>query len=911
MLIKHLHTLNPAHSCLSQRTILFICLLLYFCFQHTNAWCAAPDKVRLQLKWYHQFQFAGYYAAQTKGYYRDEGLDVDLIEGSKDRPPDKMVLEHKADFGVHDGGDLVYRRLQGDPLIAIASIFQHSPYSIISKSSSGIRHPSDLIGRTVMITQDQGSAQIVAMLRREGIKVKSVLDQEPVRFAAHSRRLDDLIEGRVDAMSGYLTDMPYTMKQKGIEARVMRPLEYGIDYYGDTLFTSNEFLKSSPDVVARFRRASLKGWEYAMANPDEVAGMIMALHTVRPVKLDTQSLLAEADAMKNIVLPMLVETGNMNPGRWEKMAEIYQELGMVSSTDRLKGFVYETDLDKQASKQWIKLLALASGSISLLAIISLVWVKMLRSQVKVRTKKLEDVSTLQRAILENASYAIISTNLDGIITSFNFAAEKLLGYSPEEVVGKHTPALYHLQEEIAARGEELTRLYKEPIEGFEVLVAPARRNAPYERSWTYVRKDGAQLPVQLGISAMYDESGVITGFLGIAIDISEKLKAEDEQRRLQEQVHQNHKMDVLGHLAGGIAHDFNNMLAGIMASAELLKRRIAEDDKNMRFVNTIINAASRSAELTRELLAFSRKGQITFVPVSIHETIDSVIALLERTIDKNITIETRLLAENPVVTGDAVLLQSALLNLAVNSRDAMPSGGTLSFATTTVTLDATIELTQPFEITPGQFLELTLSDTGTGMTKDVIEHIFEPFYTTKGHGKGTGLGLATVYGTIKNHHGAINIYSEPGMGTVFKVYLPACCEEPHTTDAFESVSGSGGILIIDDESILRSVAQDLLEDLGYTVFVAEDGNQALEIYTRESCQIQLVLLDMIMPGLSGKETLLRLRELNPEVKVLFCSGFHREGTNDELIQLGAQGFIQKPYSRAEMSRAIAQIISRL
>jgi PAS domain S-box-containing protein len=900
----------PAYSRIFLRTTLSICLSLYFCFQHTCAWCSPPDKIRLQLKWYHQFQFAGYYAAQTKGYYRDEGLEVELIEGSKDRPPDKMVLEHKADFGVHDGGDLVYLRLQGDPVVAIAAIFQHSPYAIISKSSSGIRHPSDLIGRTVMITQDQGSAQIVAMFRREGIKVKSALDQDPVRFVAHSRKLDDLIEGRVDAMSGYLTDMPNSLKQKGIEARVMRPLEYGIDYYGDTLFTSNEFLKASPDVVARFRRASLKGWEYAMAHPAEIAGMILALPTARPVKLNVQSLLAEADTMKDIVLPMLVETGNMNPGRWEKMAGIYQELGMVPSADRLKGFIYETDPDKQASKQWIKLLAFASGSISLLAIISLAWIRMLRSQVKVRTRELEDVSTFQRAILENASYAIISTNLDGVITSFNLAAEKLLGYSAEEVIGTQTPALFHLQEEVAARGEELAHFYKEPIEGFEVFVAPARRSARYERSWTYVRKDGSHLPVQLGISAMHDESGGITGFLGIAIDISEKLKVEAEQQHLKEQIHQNHKMDVLGHLAGGIAHDFNNMLAGIMASAELLKRRITEDDKNMKYVNTIINAAGRSAELTRELLAFSRKGQITFAPVSIHETIDSVIALLERTIDKNIIIETRLLAENPVVTGDAVLLQSALLNLAVNARDAMPLGGTLSFATTTVSLDANIELTHPFEITPGQFLELTLSDTGTGMTKGVIEHIFEPFYTTKSHGKGTGLGLSTVYGTIKNHHGAINIYSEPGMGTAFKVYLPTCCEDPHTADAFESVSGSGGILVVDDEAILRSVAQDLLEDLGYTVYVAEGGNQALEIYARKSGQIQLVLLDMIMPGLSGKETLLRLQELNPEVKVLFCSGFHHEGTNDELIQLGAQGFIRKPYLPTAMSKAIAEIINR-
>jgi len=383
----------------------------------------------------------------------------------------------------------------------------------------------------------------------------------------------------------------------------------------------------------------------------------------------------------------------------------------------------------------------------------------------------------------------------------------------------------------------------------------------------------------------------------------------NQQTRLQDQLHQAQRMEVIGQLAGGIAHDFNNMLAGIMVSAELLKRRLKGDEGNLKLITTILEASRRSADLTRELLAFSRKGLSAFLPLSIHGSITSVIAILERTLSKNISIETRLLAENHVVKGDEALLQNALLNLAINARDAMPDGGVLSLSTANVFLDSAAVINQPFEVSPGHFLELSLSDTGIGMTSEIIEHIFEPFFTTKDQGKGTGLGLAAVYGTVSQHHGTINVYSEPGLGTVFKVYLPVSDETPVVASEGEAVSRNGGILYVDDEAILLSTGQSLLEDLGYSVLLAENGMQAIEIYAREREHIQLILLDMIMPGLNGKETFLQLLEIDPDVRVLFCSGVHQEGTAEELIQLGAKGFIQKPYSRVALSRAVAKAIA--
>jgi signal transduction histidine kinase/CheY-like chemotaxis protein len=415
-------------------------------------------------------------------------------------------------------------------------------------------------------------------------------------------------------------------------------------------------------------------------------------------------------------------------------------------------------------------------------------------------------------------------------------------------------------------------------------------------------KNGERLWISWANKAILDSDGQLIELLSVGQNITER-------RQLEQQLLQQQKLESLGRLAGGIAHDFNNMLAGIMASAELLKRRLSGDERNIKSVATILEASQRSAELTHELLTFSRKGHIAFIPVSVHETISTVISLLERTIDKRIRVETNLCAENCIITGDAALLQNALINMAINACDAMPEGGTLSITAANVQLDLSTTVGMPFDIAPGNFVELSISDTGTGITKDVIDHIFEPFYTTKGNGKGTGLGLASVYGTIKDHHGAINIHSEPGMGTIFKVYLPVSNACVQTLIVEKTVSGSGGILLVDDEAILRSAGQALLEDLGYTVYLAENGNQALEVYAQERGRIHLVLLDMIMPGMGGKETFLKLIEFDPAVRVLFCSGFHREGTNDELVHLGAKGFIQKPYTRSILSKTVTGAIS--
>ncbi len=506
--------------------------------------------------------------------------------------------------------------------------------------------------------------------------------------------------------------------------------------------------------------------------------------------------------------------------------------------------------------------------------------------LRVNLEVVESSSQKFKAVFDHSPITVALTTLpDGLFSEVNQAFIDMFGYSREEAVGKTTLELgVWLREDDRNRYLELLKKNKF-VNNFEVEMR---------------RKNGEEFTVFF--------SGTLLEIAGQAFALSAVMDIS-EQKRLQSQLNQTQKMDVIGQLAGGIAHDFNNMLAGIMASAELLKLRMDGNDKNLKMVNTILQAATRSADLTREMLSFSRKNNQISSPVSVNETIAAVVNLLEHTIDKRVQLKAILGVNDPVVMGDQSLLQNALLNLGVNARDAMPEGGTMTYATAEKQLDEIACRAANLSLEAGRYLEITVSDTGIGMTNSVIEHIFEPFFTTKETGKGTGLGLAAVYGTIKSHGGDISVLSKPGLGSVFRIYLPLVSAENGNKEQHDDyVTGNGGILIVDDEEMLREVGSDLLQDLGYTVYLAEDGEQALAIFAANRSAISLVILDVIMPKMGGKDAFLHLREQAPDLKVLFCSGFSPEGTGAELLQLGAVGFIQKPYTRSELSRAVAEAL---
>ncbi len=383
-----------------------------------------------------------------------------------------------------------------------------------------------------------------------------------------------------------------------------------------------------------------------------------------------------------------------------------------------------------------------------------------------------------------------------------------------------------------------------------------------------------------------------------------------ERVQLQERLRHSEKMEAIGQLAGGVAHDFNNQLACIMGFADLLRTKLKDTPEMARYAEMIVNASGRSAQLTKQLLAFARKGQYRATQLDVHELITESVQLLEHSLNKKTCIERHLDCQSPVILGDPSQLQNALLNIAINADAAMPDGGTLTFATRRVTLDAEFCRNQADEIEPGDYLEISLTDTGTGMEEHVLNRIFEPFFTTKPPGEGTGMGLAAVYGTVRNHNGTIHVESEFGNGTTFRLYFPVLDSPAGIaagTDEQEPESthhGEGCILVVDDEELVRDMAQALLQELGYTVLTAVDGPEGLRVFEEFKDFIDLVVLDMSMPGMNGRDTYLKMREVDPKVKAILSSGYGLASEVQEAINDGVLEFIHKPFQVNELSRVL-------
>ncbi|MHC4872750.1 MAG: PAS domain S-box protein [Planctomycetota bacterium] len=397
--------------------------------------------------------------------------------------------------------------------------------------------------------------------------------------------------------------------------------------------------------------------------------------------------------------------------------------------------------------------------------------------------------------------------------------------------------------------------------------------------------------------------GGVTQIMGTFQDITER-------SIMEEQLRQSEKMNAIGQLAGGIAHDFNNQLSGVLGYADMLETRL-EDEKLSKYAANIKKGAKRAAELTAQLLAFSRKGKNLSISVNIHKVIAEVIDILEHTIDKRISMQQTLKALPAATTGDPNQLQSAIFNIALNARDAMPRGGELIFETDLAELDESFCKDHPYEICTGTYLKISITDNGEGMDAETQKHIFEPFYTKKEQGKGTGMGLASVYGTIRNHNGAISVCSEVGHGTTFNIYLPLADEardEQEGTGSSAPTTGTARILLVDDEEVVRDIATDMLKELGYKVTVCNDGKEAVEHYEKAWKEIDLVLLDMVMPELGGHDTFAAMKKINPDIRVILSSGYSIDGEAQQILDDGVMAFVGKPFEQTELSEKVAQVL---
>ncbi|PTN34339.1 PAS domain-containing sensor histidine kinase [Desulfonatronum sp. SC1] len=400
---------------------------------------------------------------------------------------------------------------------------------------------------------------------------------------------------------------------------------------------------------------------------------------------------------------------------------------------------------------------------------------------------------------------------------------------------------------------------------------------------------------------------------GLAYDITERKQAEAEREKMQAQLLQAQKMESVGTLAGGVAHDFNNLLQTLGGNIELLLADKPDDHPDVGRLRAALKSIERAAQLVRQLLLFSRKEGSLRVPVDLNREVEGVVDMLRRTVPRMITVETRLDPELWPLLADPVQIEQVLLNIANNSVDAMPDGGTFLIETNNVVLDEGFVRIHPDSV-PGAHVLLTVTDTGCGMDKETLAHIFDPFFTTKPVGKGTGLGLPSVYGIVKGHDGYIQCYSEPDQGSVFRIYLPAADgrapeEEIERKILFPEDLGDGmTILVVDDEPEIRALTREVLEVLGYKVKSAASGEEALEAYRQEGEEIDLVLLDLNMPGMGGHRCLQELLRIDPRVKVVIASGYSAEGQGRQSLSAGAKGFIGKPYQLRDLEAVIREVL---
>ncbi len=487
------------------------------------------------------------------------------------------------------------------------------------------------------------------------------------------------------------------------------------------------------------------------------------------------------------------------------------------------------------------------------------------------------------SIIESMPSVLICVDTDERVTHWNSRAAELTNVGADAAVGKPL-------EEVFPELESESLMIQTGINAGEAQFFPQR-----------VRK--------VDDNIFYDDITVypMAGVQGAVIRIDDVT----EKTIMEEHLLQANKMDAIGQLAGGVAHDFNNMLAGITGAASLLQLSENLEGKDRRkYIDLILDASKRAAGLTSKLLTFGSNNKFKQAAMDLHTVISDSLSLLERTIDRKVTIVADFQAERTLISGDVSAIQNAVMNLAINAAHAMNGNGTLKVETKNVYLDELYCRMSPFNLKPGDFIILSVSDTGEGIPPELMTKIFEPFYTTKEQGKGTGLGLSSVYGTMQNHNGAVKVYSERGKGSVFHLYFPCSERSSSVADAPGKMmrKGSGTVLLADDEQMIRLTVKPLLERMGYTVLLAEDGEEAVAVYKREQEDIILVITDMIMPKMNGREVFYSVQGINPLCPVIISSGFTRDENLDSLLDEGLAGFIQKPFLNDELATLLDRVL---
>ncbi len=915
------------------RKNLFSFLVLVWCVFNLPHEAVAIDKMILQLRWDHQFQFAGYYAAKWQGYYTDAGLEVDIRSAVNQDSIVSAVEEvnsGRADFGV-GAADVLIARAQGNQLMIVAPIFQHSAAAFFSRPDTQISSPVDFTTlKVARIVNDLIDIELQALLLAEGIDPKNI---EPYQ---HKPGLDHLLNREVDVVPGYIFSLPYQAESQGLSLNSIRPNQYGIDFYGDALFCHERLVQKDPELVKRFIQATLKGWMYALEHEIEIAKRITSELTRTAQIEDLEGFNNyQIEGVKRLTNFPEVEIGHINSDRWAVMAEKLYKIGILSRPLNVENFIFDPHrILHQREELWKRLLVFAVSFLVLLIVLTVTWLTVLRKalnrKVKEQEEYYEDLKTSEdrfRDLFENNPIACFLEDFSKVKTIYNDlrlqGVRDIRKYFKEhpETVGQCAQAIIILDV-----NRESLLLHKatdkyQLLENLQQTFTPESYSTFTEelaKLWDGELRGGGEGVIQtldgepryviMNFTVLPGHEKNLSRVLVSLHDITKEKFASQEKHELERRVQQAQKMEAVGTLAGGIAHDFNNLLAAILGFAELAKGEVAEDSVIANDLEEVISAGIRAKELVRQILAFSRQTASESIPYNpspiVHEAMKMLRASIPTTIDFHHDIDKNC----GMLFGDPTQFHQILMNLCTNAFHSLEeTGGRIevglqrSFATEP---QATT-----LEISEGDYIELIVRDNGPGILPEIQDRIFDPYFTTKDVGKGTGMGLAIIHGIVKEAGGAIFFDTTLSRGTKFTVLLPISEKEAAEIEEEKTeIHGNETILFVDDEDLLTKMGANMLSRLGYTVAVATSSKEALQLFVEDSTRFDLVITDQTMPSMTGSEMAQKMLQIRPGVPIILCTGYSSVITEKKAKELGIREFALKPLVQRDLALLVRKVL---
>jgi len=861
-------------------------LLFTLFFTLTAGVPLAGETVRLQLKWHHQFQFAGYYAAVEKGFYNEVGLDVRIREGRSEVYPVAEVAGGRAEYGVA-GPEAFLNYLRGVPVVVLAVIFQHSPRVIIARAQADIRSPQDLVGKSVRMGDNiENMVEPYAMLLREGVAVASLR-------TSGEWSMERFINGEWDAFAGHVSVHPHYLKNLKVPINIIQPITYGIDFYGDSLITSAVELENHPERVKRFRSASLKGWQYAMRHEDELIDIILAKYPGEEQQVSREVLKAEAEAMHRLILPELVEIGHMNVGRWQHIADVYHELGLIREKAQFETFIYDPDPAPNVQNLYLAIGVILVVGLVVLAI-ALKLLRMnrqlrglnerLRSEITEREQIEAELRKRSRAIEQSAS-TIVITDRDGTIEYVNPAFTSITGYSREEALGQNPRILKSNRH--SRRFYE--RMWKTLLRGETWRGEMLNKKASGELYWELVT-----------ISPVLNQSGTISHYVAIKEDISVRKQMELDLKVAKREADSANQAKSA--FLANMSHELRTPLNGIIGFSQVLERQISGklSEKQSEYFNTIRESGNHLLQMVNDILDLSKieagKIELNMMLFDIETMLLRAPSIIKSAAyEKKLTIETDIQKGIGLLHGDEVRLKQVFYNLLSNAVKFTEPG-------------KKIGINGRYE--DGNVI-VEVWDEGIGISEKDLEIIFNPFeQVPQGSNisaQGTGLGLSISRRLVELHNGTLTATSEPGNGSCFKVVLPGRISDEEDAPPGKPVqelpenqhhtTAAVTVLIVEDNPTNAELLTAVLGE--YDLDFARNGEEAVK--KAEKQKYDLILMDIQLPGMDGVRAMKQINKgNNRETPIVALTSFAMKGDREKYLKEGFHDYLSKPIDIEEL-----------